>query len=521
MSTPSPSSPFITSSSHGLSTKPVARENSTRRRKLIHAEQLRAFVEATDALEIDGETLEDLTSDWPDLEDFVLDVSNIDVDAETIFAFPDATPSRDDDMFDARVFGGEEAARAASWSKHEINRMRRHLKVHGMAAFLREYIEVRALPIHNLLCAFGVLLCDELQKKTKKTQLWMLKAVLFRDLRDKLPQYNTVDDAVELIRSSRRILILTGAGINLAFSSFARQIYPSNFIPSPCHRFIKAIEDKGQLLRNYTQNIDTLETLAGVRNVLQCHGSFATASCLQCHQRVPGSHIESDIFRGNVPLCKLCNAPGAKKTRPRRKRGKRRSDEEEEEPDYPPGIMKPDITFFGEKLSDSFDKLRDADRQDVDLIIIIGTSLKVAPVGDMLAYMPHSVPQILINKTPIAHINPDIILLGSADAIVQHLCSKLDWELPPYTPPEQPAARPVRRKRRSEPVAVEPERIGNSHVWLFEEAEGGEWLKRFEAAVLASELAPPLASTSSSESTLVDQPTSAREARNTKKARFG
>ena len=29
------------------------------------------------------------------------------------------------------------------------------------------------------------------------------------------------------------------------FSSFAKQIYPSNFTPSPCHRWIKLLEDKG------------------------------------------------------------------------------------------------------------------------------------------------------------------------------------------------------------------------------------------------------------------------------------
>ena len=33
-------------------------------------------------------------------------------------------------------------------------------------------------------------------------------------LRERLPQYSTVQDAVELIASSRRILILTGAGIS-------------------------------------------------------------------------------------------------------------------------------------------------------------------------------------------------------------------------------------------------------------------------------------------------------------------
>lgn len=107
----------------------------------------------------------------------------------------------------------------------------------------------------------------------------------------------------------------------LTSSSFAKSIYPSNFTPSPCHRWIKMLEDKDkvgpdysscvrqltlQLLRNYTQNIDTLETLAGVEKVLQCHGSFATASCLRCKTRVPGPSIEPYIMRQEVPVCGTC-----------------------------------------------------------------------------------------------------------------------------------------------------------------------------------------------------------------------
>ena len=43
------------------------------------------------------------------------------------------------------------------------------------------------------------------------------------------------------------------------FFKFAREIYPGQFAPSPCHRFIRVLERHGKLLRNYTQNIDTLE----------------------------------------------------------------------------------------------------------------------------------------------------------------------------------------------------------------------------------------------------------------------
>lgn len=32
---------------------------------------------------------------------------------------------------------------------------------------------------------------------------------------------------------------------DLQSSSFAKQIYPSNFVPSPCHRWIKLLEDRG------------------------------------------------------------------------------------------------------------------------------------------------------------------------------------------------------------------------------------------------------------------------------------
>lgn len=41
-----------------------------------------------------------------------------------------------------------------------------------------------------------------------------------------------------------------------------------------CHYFIKALEDSGKLLRNYTQNIDTLEQVAGIKRIVQCHGIF-------------------------------------------------------------------------------------------------------------------------------------------------------------------------------------------------------------------------------------------------------
>lgn len=62
--------------------------------------------------------------------------------------------------------------------------------------------------------------------------------------------------------------------------------------------------------------------------------------------------------------------------------------------------MKPDITFFGEMLPDTFYKrLLELDRDKCDLLICIGTSLKVAPVSEIIGLLPPDVPQIYISKT--------------------------------------------------------------------------------------------------------------------------
>ncbi|KAJ7583182.1 SIR2-domain-containing protein [Mycena floridula] len=414
-----------------------------------------------------------------------------------------------------------------TWTKQERNSMLHHLKEYGISAFIQKYVVTRQIPILKLLKAFRMNLCPEFQAKPQLILLSFLNVAMSRELRrrEKLPQFNTIKDAVDLIRSSKRILILTGAGISVScgipdfrsrngvyaslnqydlddpqqmfdmdyfkenpavFYSFAHKIYPSNFIPSPCHRFVKLIEEKGKLLRNYTQNIDTLETLVGIQRVIQCHGSFATATCLFCETQVPGKAIEREIFERKVALCKVCNTrpkspPKTPKKKSKKKaQGKWDSEDEDESdyPAYPPGVMKPDITFFGEKLSTEFDRAFDQDKPEVDLILVIGTSLRVAPVGNIVYHFRHSIPQILINKTPVRHINPDIILLGNADDIVQHLCNELEWELPPPIPllDEQGVETGNRPLKRALYDIQTPSRVGDSHVWLFEGADGGKWL---------------------------------------------
>ncbi|KAI8821458.1 DHS-like NAD/FAD-binding domain-containing protein [Fimicolochytrium jonesii] len=322
----------------------------------------------------------------------------------------------------------------------------------------------------------------------------LLKAVMMKKIakRPKRQDINTIEQVVELLMTCKNIVVLTGAGVSVScgipdfrskngiysrldefdlddpqqqmfdiqyfriqpktFYTFAKEIYPSNFRPSPSHMFIKLLEEKGKLLRNYTQNIDTIEQLAGIERVVQCHGSFATAKCIVCGYTTDGTALKEDIFNQTVPMCPKC-------------------------PEEKDGIMKPGITFFGEMLPDEFDRLFAQDREKVDLLIVMGSSLKVSPVADVKDKIPHHVPQVLINMESLPHMAGfDVQLLGYCDNICAQLCSMLDWKLEHPKIQLQPAANPPRTpetgQTESSTISSTPQyRQGHvPHHYLFEGA---------------------------------------------------
>lgn len=177
--------------------------------------------------------------------------------------------------------------------------------------------------------------------------LWRIVIEILSDVpkRTKLPHINTLHDVVSLLKSCHNIMVVSGAGISVScgipdfrsrdgiysrlrtefpdlpspqsmfdiqyfamdpkpFYKFASEMWPGSFDPSPSHNFIKHIEERGRLLRIYTQNIDTLEKRCGISNVVECHGSFATATCRECGYKVQADLIKKDIMTQNIPVCK-------------------------------------------------------------------------------------------------------------------------------------------------------------------------------------------------------------------------
>lgn len=321
---------------------------------------------------------------------------------------------------------------------------------------------------------------DPLEKKQAVKLIKDLQKAINRVLstRIKLSTFYTVDHFVEKIKKAQKVLVLTGAGVSTSlgipdfrssegfyskirhlglddpqdvfnydifmqdpsvFYNIAHLILPPENMYSPLHSFIKMLQDKGKLLRNYTQNIDNLESYAGIdpEKLVQCHGSFATASCVTCHWQIPGEKIFSNIREMELPLCPYCYQK-------RREYFPTNSD-----PEYDMltsnsnssllsnnfamksyGVLKPDITFFGEALPSKFHKTIREDIMECDLLICIGTSLKVAPVSEIVNMIPAYVPQVLINKDPVKHAEFDIELLGFCDDVATLVAQKCEWDIP-------------------------------------------------------------------------------------------
>jgi NAD+-dependent protein deacetylase SIR2 len=362
----------------------------------------------------------------------------------------------------------------------------------GPERFIQQTILDESISAKKLLTAFGIRPPSFLEDvPDEEAYIGLLRLAFQRELskRLKLPQYNSIDDAVQLLKSSKNIIVLTGAGISTSlgipdfrskdvglyaklehlglsdpqdvfeitlfredpsvFYSIARDILPSTDRFSPTHAFIRLLQDQGKLLTNYTQNIDNIEAKAGIdpEKLIQCHGSFVTASCVKCRAQVPGESIFPEIIAGDIPRCKKClemlravkestgmkrkrSKNGTEKKRQRRFEGSSDSSSDEDDNIPEPGVMKPDITFFGEALPDTFsERLTNHDRDLVDLVIVIGTSLKVAPVSEVVPYLPANIPQMYISRTPVSHVEFDVDMLGDCDVVVAELCRRAGWDL--------------------------------------------------------------------------------------------
>ena len=191
------------------------------------------------------------------------------------------------------------------------------------------------------------------------------------------------------------------------FHVFAKELYPGNYAPTRAHYFVRLLEQNGILLRLYTQNVDGLDRMAGTPDskVIECHGGFGSAACVECRASVDPEIVKRCIFSGTIARCPGCG-----------------------------GLAKPGIVFFGEGLGGPFHRHRQADMEAADAVIVIGTSLTVLPTASLPRAVGSSVPRVLINRERVGDFDfdeavnyRDVPVLGDCDAGADALADALGW----------------------------------------------------------------------------------------------
>ncbi|XP_058243789.1 NAD-dependent protein deacetylase sirtuin-3 isoform X1 [Hemibagrus wyckioides] len=189
------------------------------------------------------------------------------------------------------------------------------------------------------------------------------------------------------------------------FFSLAKELYPGRHRPNYIHYFIRMLHQKGLLLRMYTQNIDGLEKMCGIPDdkLVEAHGSFATASCHLCYTPFPAEEAKNAIMTDSIPTCTFCSA-----------------------------TVKPNVVFFGEDLPEKYFQ-HETDFPKADLLIIMGTSLKIEPFASLVNTVKPRVLRLLLNRHAVGPFERkplrrgDYVELGDLVDLVRRLADILGW----------------------------------------------------------------------------------------------
>lgn len=196
--------------------------------------------------------------------------------------------------------------------------------------------------------------------------------------------------------------------------------------PTISHLFAEVLHKKGLLRRMYTQNIDGLFQTIDVADgkIINVHGTLSKIECEFCGAAYPleafreevrskirniydPSDVTAPSSSSNI-FCNSCHRPG----------------------------VKPATVMFGRNLPKIYWKSVSEDfPNNVDLLIIAGTSLTVAPACNLVNDVSQGTPRILINENKVgeelgldfSENSRDVFLQGDCDAGFLSLILQLGW----------------------------------------------------------------------------------------------
>lgn len=240
---------------------------------------------------------------------------------------------------------------------------------------------------------------------------------------------SNIQDLQQYIDSSKRIVFFGGAGVSTAsgipdfrsskglflqetgHNASAEEIvsnqfftrYPKIFFefyfknlvyedakPNLVHQYIAELEKTDKDISVVTQNIDGLHEKAGSTKIFNLHGNVYSNHCMVCGERFSLKELQLDD--DGIPRCP--------------------NDQ---------GIVRPDITLYGEQLDMTVLEGAINEIARADLLVILGTSLAVYPAAGLVDYF-NGDQVAVINKTTIRSNNPNSLFIqGDMNQVFEQL----------------------------------------------------------------------------------------------------
>lgn len=234
---------------------------------------------------------------------------------------------------------------------------------------------------------------------------------------------------IEELRSVRRLVVLTGAGMStesglpdfrspdglwrshrpeelasvdallrrpLLFYEFYRYRLEllDGVAPNAGHAALVELEKQGRLQCILTQNVDSLHSEAGSRNVVEIHGSLRKARCHDCGR----PHSAAILKRPVATLAEL----------PRCACG---------------GLIRPGVVLFGEALSGEALSPAMSAVETCDALLVIGTSLQVYPAASLPQIaLNHGARLWIVNLAPTPYdASADLVVSGKAAEVLSRI----------------------------------------------------------------------------------------------------
>ena len=243
-----------------------------------------------------------------------------------------------------------------------------------------------------------------------------------------------LEHARALVLRSRRIVVLTGAGIStdsgipdfrgpqgvwtlnpkaermsdirhyVADPEVRRLSWQSRLAhpawtaqPNRGHESIVALEKRGTLRAVITQNIDGLHQRAGSDPdlVIEVHGTLHRAVCLSCQMRLPMPSVLERVRIGEEdPPCETCG-----------------------------GILKSDTISFGQPLIPQVIDSAMRAAAEADLLLAVGSTLQVYPIAAVVPGAKSTgASLIIVNRDPTPYDEiADVTIRGSISDVLPTL----------------------------------------------------------------------------------------------------